>query len=197
MRWVVIAIAVFIVGYTYTRLHYAKKGRPFEPYYDMGQMVTVDRLLKLGFQEIPVTLQRPPAARPADRFGPAPAIRNEAGGLPPELARNLVFKPTLPERVESVEAPAIASGATYRIQFVCVEPDLTRQIHRAFLYLRGRQLFLLPGVAKIPLDLRAASPRTTVVASFPLYRLAPGGYAITLSSRAGSKHWNFTVPNPH
>ena len=31
MYWIVLAIAVFVVGYTFLRLHYSRGGKPFEP----------------------------------------------------------------------------------------------------------------------------------------------------------------------
>jgi hypothetical protein len=194
MRWVVLAIAIFIAGYTYLRLHYAKRGRAFEPYHDMGEEVTVDRLLELGFQQIPVTLRRPAEAEPAARFAPAARIRDEFGGLPPELARALVFQPILPGRIKSVAAPRVAAGAEYSIQFVCAEPDLSSEIYDVALYRRGDQLFLLPNFQPVPGALQARSAETTIIAGIPLRRLAPGRYLITLCGRHGSKHWAFTVP---
>ncbi len=194
MRWVVLAIVVFIIAYTYLRLHYAKRGRPFEPYHDMGEEVTVDRLLKLGFQQIPVTLRRLAAPEPAGRFAPPAPIRTEFGGFPPELGRALIFKPILPERIDSVAAARVASGAEYPIQFVCTESDLASEIHDVALYRRGDQLFLLPNFQPVPGELQARSAENTILAAVPLSRLPSGHYALTLCGRSNSKHWEFTVP---
>lgn len=194
MYWVVLAIVLFIAVYTFLRLHYAKRARPFEPYHDMGEEVTVDRLLKYGFQQIPVTLRRPTAPLPAARLAPPAAIGHAAGGLPPELERLLVFKPALPRRIAHVAARAVAAGADYEIQFDSSEPDLTKEIHRVLLYRRGRQLFLLPDYRPLYDGHRAAAATILVVAGFPLHRLVPGDYALTLCARDGSRHWRFAVP---
>ena len=59
LRWVVVAIVLFIGVYTFLRLHYGKRGKPFEPYHDLGERAAAQRLAGLGYQRIPVDLERP------------------------------------------------------------------------------------------------------------------------------------------
>lgn len=195
LRWVVVAIVVFIAGYTFLRLHYGKRGRAFEPYHDLREEITVVRLLHLGYKRIPVALERPAEPLPAARVAPAPAeIINALGGLPAELDGALAAKPALPAEVAGVTAPrTAAAAATYTLQFTCAQPDYSTQIRDAFLYRKEHQLFLLPNFERIPGDLLARSKESTVLVNFPVQSLAPGRYTVILCGRRASKSWEFTV----
>ena len=195
LRWVVIAIVVFIAGYTFLRLHYGKRGRAFEPYHDLREEASVQRLLGLGYKRIPVRLERPAEALPAARIAPAPAeITDALGGLPAELDGALVAKPALPAEVEGVTAPgATAPAATYTLQFTCAQPDFSTQIRDAYLYRKEHQLFLLPNFERIPGQLLARSKESVVLVDFPVQSLPPGRYSVILCGRISSKSWQFTV----
>jgi hypothetical protein len=195
MPWIVAAIVLFILGYTGLRLHYGKRGKPFEPYHDLGEQATTQRLLGLGYQRIPVDIERPADPLPPVRLAPVAAeVVNALGGLPEELGGALAFKPTLPAVISSVTAPqeAAAAGA-YRLQFTCAQPDYKTQIHGVFLYRKDRQIFLLPDFEKMSGQLLARSKESVVLASFPTQSLKPGRYTVTLCGGRTSKSWGFTV----
>jgi hypothetical protein len=195
LRWVVVAIAVFIVGYTFLRLHYGKRGRSFEPYHDLREEVSVAQLLRLGYQRIPVRLERPAEPLPAARLAAAPAeITDALGGLPAELDGALAAKPALPAVIEGVTAPpAAAAAATYTLQFTCAQPDYSTQIRDAILYRKEHRLFLLPNFERIPGQLLARSKESVVLVDFPVQSLAPGRYTLVLCGRRASKSWQFVV----
>jgi hypothetical protein len=193
LRWVVVAIVVFIAGYTFLRLHYGKRGPAFEPYHDLREQASVQRLLALGYRRIPVSLERPAEPLPAARLAPLPAeILNALGGLPAELDGALVAKPALPDSVNSVAAPR-AAAAIYTLQFTCAQSDYSTQIRDAYLYRKERQLFLLPDFERIPGQLLARSKESTVLVSFPVQSLPPGRYHITVCGRRASRSWGFIV----
>ena len=195
LRWVVLAVVLFILGYTFLRLHYGKRGRPFEPYHDIGEQASTQRLLGLGYQRIPVDIERPADPLPAARLAPAAAaVVNALGGLPEELGGALATRPALPAVIGSVTAPLeVAPTDTYRLQFTCAQPDYKTQIHGAFLYRKDRQLFLLPHFEKMSGQLLARSKESVVLASFPTQSLKPGRYTVTLCGGHTSKSWGFTV----
>jgi hypothetical protein len=195
MPWIVAAIVLFILGYTVLRLHYGKRGKPFEPYHDIGEQASTQRLLGLGYQRIPVDIERPADPLPASRLAPAAAaVGNALGGLPEELGGALAKRPALPAVIGSVTAPLEAAPAgTYRLQFTCAQPDYQTQIHGAFLYRKDRQLFLLPDFEKMSGQLLARSKESVVLASFPTQSLKPGRYTVTLCGGRTSKSWGFTV----
>ena len=195
LPWIVAAIVVFILGYTFLRLHYGKRGKPFEPYHDLGEQAATQRLLGLGYQRIPVDIERPAEPLPAARLAPVAAeVINALGGLPAELGGALALKPALPASINSVTAPREAAPAgTYTLQFTCAQPDYKTQIHGAFLYRKDRQLFLLPDFEKMSGQLLARSKESVVLASFPTQSLTPGRYTVTLCGGRTSKSWSFTV----
>jgi hypothetical protein len=195
LRWVVLAIVVFIGAYTFLRLHYGKRGRAFEPYHDLGDQPSVQRLLALGYRRIPARIERPAEPLPPARLAPAPApITNALGGLPAELDGALVAKPALPDSVDSVAAPrAAAAAGQYTLQFTCAQRDFSTQIRNAFLYRKAGRLFLLPDFEKMPGQLLARSRESTVLVSFPVQSLPPGRYTIILCGSRASKSWEFLV----
>ena len=75
MRWIVLAILLFIVPYTYVTLEYRKPNKAFEPYADMKEQANVHRLLDAGYKRVSVRAERPfPALSPAEiTRGPAAA----------------------------------------------------------------------------------------------------------------------------
>jgi hypothetical protein len=195
MPWIVAAIVLFILGYTGLRLHYGKRGKPFEPYHDLGEQATTQRLLRLGYQRIPVDIERPADPLPPVRLAPVAAeVVNALGGLPEELGGALAFKPTLPAVISSVTAPREAAAAgVYRLQFTCAQSDYRTQIHGVFLYRKDRQIFLLPDFEKMSGQLLARSKESVVLASFSTQSLKSGRYTVTLCGGRTSKSWGFTV----
>jgi hypothetical protein len=195
LRWVVVAMVLFIGAYTLLRLHYGKRGKPFEPDHDLGARATTRRLAGLGYQRISVSLERPAEALAAARLTPVTAeVIGAVGGLPTELAGALADKPALPATVSGVTAPReIAAAANYTLQFTCAQPDYKTQIDAVLLLRKDRQLFLLPNFGKIPGQLLARSKESVILASFSTQSLPPGRYSVTLCGGRVSKSWGFTV----
>ena len=195
LRWVVVAIVLFIGVYTFLRLHYGKRGKPFEPYHDLGERAAAQRLAGLGYQRIPVDLERPAKPLAAARLAPVPAeIIGASGGLPTELESALAIRPPLPAAITGVTAPReIAAAATYALQFTCAQPDYRTQIDAVLLVRKDRQLFLLPSFGRIPGQLLARSKESVIFASFSTQSFSPGRYSVTLCGGRTSKSWEFTV----
>jgi hypothetical protein len=194
LRWILLAIVVFILGYTFLRLYYGKRGKPYEPSHDLGGQATVQRLLGLGYQRIPVNVTRPAEPLPSARLAPVAEVVNVLGGLPEEIGGALVRPPALPAAVIGVTAPREAATAdTYLLQFVCAQSDYKTQLRDAYLYRKDRQLYLLPDFEKISGQLLARSKECVVLASFPTQSLKPGRYRLTICGGRTSKSWEFTV----
>jgi hypothetical protein len=191
----VIAIMIFILGYTYLRLHFGKHGKPFEPYQELGERAALQRLANLGYQRIPVNLERPAEVMPAAGFAPAAGdVEGAPGGLPAELDTVLASKPALPANITAVTAPReIAAPGVYALQFTCAQPDYRTQIDDALLFRKDHQLFLLPDFRKPGGQLLARWKESVVLARFSTEGLAPGRYTLTLYGRNKSKTWQFTV----
>ena len=195
LRWVVVAIVVFIAAYSFLRLHFRKPGKPFEPYHDLGERVGAERLAALGYQRIHVDLERPAEILPAARFAPAAGtVRSAPGGLPAELDAALAAKPALPANITGVTAPGeIVAPGVYALQFTCAQPDYRTQLDDALLLRKDHQFFLLPDFREPGGQLLARWKESVVLARFSTAGLAPGCYTVTLCGRVTSKTWQFTV----
>jgi len=195
LRWVVVAIVVFIAAYTFLRLHFGKRGKPFEPYHDLGERAAAHRVAGLGYESVPVELERPAEILPASRFSPAVGeIGSALGGLPSELDGALAANPALPASITGVAAPReISADGTYALQFCCAQPDYRTHLDGVVLLRRGAQIFLLPDFPKLSGQLLARSKETAAVARFPVRNFAPGRYTVTLCGRLNSKTWQFTI----
>jgi hypothetical protein len=195
LRWVVIAIVVFIVAYTFLRIHFGKPGRAFEPFHDLNEPPGAGRLVALGYERIPVELERPADPMPVSRFAPAVGeVESASGGLPVDLDAAMPAKPALPANITGVTAPReIAARGVYAVQFTCAQPDYRTQLDDTLLFRRENQLFLLPDFRKPGGQLMARWKESIVLAQFSTENLPPGRYTVTVCGRNTSKTWQFTI----
>src|SRR5258708_35600170 len=103
MKWIVVAIVIFVVGYTIVNVYFRKKGQAYRPYQDAQDRATTARLLAAGWQKVPVDSRRP-IEKPADD-NPA-AVTRAAVGLGPDLTGNFAEQPKLLATIDRVVAPA-------------------------------------------------------------------------------------------
>lgn len=194
LKWVAIVILACIIPYTWITIRYRKPGPAFQPYEDSKNRANVMRLLDAGYQRVAVD-----ALRPADPAKTAPAgAKAEAavapGGLPPRLSETLVEIPLMPDRVNSVTAlREAAAGSAYRLQFTCTVPDNKEQLSGAEVYLRDRELTLIPTFEKIEGGLLARTAESVVLIEIPAGTLKPGRYVATLVGARQSQRWNLDV----
>ena len=191
MKWVVLAIVLVIVPYTYLTLHYRKPGKAFEPYHDMKDRANTLRLLSAGFQRIALEADRPadpPKGTP--RAGTLPA----RGGLPDALDTSLVDKPLLPEEILTVNAATTAGAVmSYPIEFTCTQPDNQEQFRSAALYVRGEQIYVVAAFERLSGGLLSRTRESLVRLTVPAGALKPGSYRVTLLGSRLSKAWDLQV----
>jgi hypothetical protein len=191
MKWIVLAIIVVIVPYTYLTLHYRRPGKAFQPYADLKDRVNTRRLLSGGFQRITLVAQRP--ADPARSVLNAP-IAAGAGGLPEVLRSSLVDEPKLPAEIIGVSAaPNATTTDPYLVQFSCSLIDNRQQLAGASLYVRNDEIFLVPTFERLGGDLIARSRENVVLLTVPAGALKVGGYRATILGERTSKTWTLQV----
>lgn len=191
MKWILIAILVVIVPYTFLRWHYRKPGHAFEPYHDMKERANTLRLLNAGFQRISLDADRP--ADPSRGLSPAPAFP-APGGLPAALDTTLVDKPLLPADILAVSAAAHANAMlAYPIELTCTLPDNKQQLGGAQLYLRGEEICIVPVFEKLTGGLLARTRENVIRLTIPAGALKPGRYHVTLVGSRTSKAWTLDV----
>jgi hypothetical protein len=191
MKWVVLAIVLVIVPYTFISLRYRKPGKPFEPAADMKNRANVARLLSAGYQRIAL-----PAELPADplRGATSATIQPASGGLPAELRSTLVATPLLPSAITIVSAPpAVSALQPYSFRFACTLPDQRRQPAGADLYLKGNELIIAPDYEKLSGELLARTNDNVIQVTVPAGTLKAGRYHATIVGQQSSRAWSFEV----
>lgn len=192
MKWVVVAIVLFMGGYTVVNYFYRKPGPAFRPYEDMNQRATTARLLEAGWQKQSVELRRP-TEKPA--FGLAAKITRGDAGLGADLTSAFAAKPGLLSSIDRVTAPdEVRRGEMYRLYFSGKLRDQRLQVADAELLRRGNDLVLLPETEKIPGDaLLTRWPDGEFFAGVDTSKLEPGRYTMRILSEGPAAVWEFRV----
>ncbi len=191
MKWIVVAILLMVVPYTFLTLRYRKEAPAFQPYEDMKSRANVSRLLSAGYQRVTI-----PAQRPAGRTGAAggAVIGKAPGGVPEDLRSTLVEPPRLPTEITAVTAAAATSTLTpYQIELNCSLPDDRHQLGGAELYLKGDALVLTPTLERVGGELLTRSRQSAVLLTLPAGTLRPGTYRVTLAAELSSRAWTLEV----
>jgi hypothetical protein len=191
MKWVVVAIFVVIVPYTFLTLRYRKPGRAYEPAEDLKNRTNTARLLSAGYQRIAVTASLPVNSSAAPS---AAAIKAVGGGLPSALRATLVEPPALPAEIGHVSAPANAvANAAYTLQFSCTLADNKAQISGAAVYVRQGEVVIAPESEKLSGGLLSRTRDHLTALTVPAGALKPGHYQVTIVGAQSSRAWTLDV----
>lgn len=191
MKWIVLAILLCIIPYTYVTLRYRRTDPAFRPYEDMKNRANVMRLLNAGYRRLPL-----PAEVPADplKDQSSAAIQNLPGGLPTELKSTLAEPPALPVDITRVVAPpASRSDHAYSFRLACTLPDEKRLLAGADLYLKGNQLVVTPDYEKISGGLMTRTRDNVIQLTVPAGTLKPGKYEVLIVGQKSSRGWTLEV----
>ncbi len=191
MKWIVLAIVVVIVPYTFLTLYYRKPGPAYRPYQDAQERANVVRLLSAGYQRITLAAQRPadPIRNPA--AAPTTSI---LGGLPSELVSTLVQKPLLPADILAVTAaPSVGAQQPYAIQFTCTMPDNKQLLAGAELYVKENDIVITPDFELLTGGLLSRSRESVILLTVPAGSLKPGTYQVKLAGQRSSRAWTLQV----
>jgi hypothetical protein len=192
MKWVGLAIAVFIAGYTAVNLFFRKPGREHRPYEDMANRFTAAKLREAGWLKLPLDARRPVEKSGADA---AAAIQRGPSGLGADLESCFAEKPALLASIDRVAAPAeVARGASYSAYFTASVADLTLQLAGIELYHRGREIVLVPSSERLPgKKLLSRWNDANYSVTFPTQAFPPGRYTVRLVSHGPAAQWTLTV----
>jgi hypothetical protein len=196
MKWIALAIAVFIAGYTVITLQFRKPGPAHRPYQDARDRATVERLRSAGFQRVSVSAGRPadPARTAAGLRNNPATIKDALGGLPRELTETLLDQPHLPQDFSAVTASSTGNALMpYALQFTCTLPDKKGVLAETFVYIKEQQVVIVPHFEKLGGELLARSRESTVLLTLPAGTLQAGRYHVVLAGRRGSKQWTVQV----
>jgi hypothetical protein len=190
MKWIVVAILVFIPVYTYLTLHFRRPGPAFNPYQDMRDRADVIRLLKAGYQRVTVDASRTVDEAPGTGAPSLPA----PGGLPEDLKKTLIESPLLPLEVNSVSAaPNAVSGIDYQIVLSYTISDNKRQLSGAHLYEKPGEIVIVADFERLAGGLLARTREGSALLDIPPGSLRPGTYRVTLVGERASRAWTLRV----
>lgn len=192
MKWIVLAIIVCIVPYTWLTLAYRKENPAHQPYQDNKDRAQTLRLLDSGFYRFDVSLEFP------KDVGEPPVERAEperiAGGLPPLLRDLLIDRPTLPARLPQVSAPtSVPAGIPYILTFDGAPSDPGERAASAQLYQRGSQIVIVVAHDATSSELESRDLNATAQLTVPANTLNPGTYQVSLLGERESLRWTLTV----
>lgn len=194
MKWIVVAILLCIVPYTWVTLKYRKEGPAYEPYQDSKDRAQVIRLLDAGFQRVEVALHRsvdPLAPLPAET---AAVTEHRPGGMPPVLSTLLIDPPLVPDTITQVVAPRQANAAEpLRIGFTVTSPNHHEALATATVYRHEFELTFAVSYDELTGELEARRLATNAWLEIPAHTLAPGSYHATLVGARDSLSWRFEV----
>jgi hypothetical protein len=193
MKWIVLAIAAFVVVYTTVNLLYRKPGQPYRPYQDAQDRATTARLLAAGWQKVPLDTRRP-VEKPALADSPAPFSR-AAPGLGQDLEAKFAEKPKLLASIDRVTAPAAVShGGDYTAYFTATITDQKLQLGEITLYRKGNELVIIPEQESLPgKNLLSRWPDSNYWIAFSTAKLPEGRYDVRIVAKGPAAAWSFTV----
>ncbi len=193
MKWIVVAILVFVAGYTAVNLYFRKPGQAYRPYQDANDRATTARLLAAGWAKMPVDTRRPVEKA---AFGAASApVAHGAVGLGLDFAPNFAEPPKLVASIDRVQAPAeVARGADYSFHFTATLTDQKHPLGDLTLYRRGNELVFVPVYEDLPgQQLMTRWNDSTYAATFATAGLPAGRYTARVVARGPAATWTFTV----
>ncbi len=195
MKWIVLAIFLFIVPYTWLTLKYRRPGPAYEPYAEAKDRANTTRLLTAGWQRLEARIDRPDDPKHWRSVIDATATVSETiPGLPPALGDTLVEAPLLPKGYSTITASGEAGGLLpYPVLFNCTLPDVRKQLTGALLYVRPGSLVLVPQFEPIEGNLLARTTESLVLLTVPAGTLKPGRYLVILPASGRSQQWPLVV----
>lgn len=192
MKWIIVSILVFVVGYTAVNLYFRKPGQAYRPYQDANDRATTTRLLAAGWSKLPVDTHRP--VEPPAPTAAAP-VAHGAVGLGLDFAPNFAEPPKLVAQIDRVIAPAsVAHGMDYSFHFTATLTDQKHPLGDVTLYRRDHELVFVPTYEDLPgQQLMTRWNDSTYAVTFPTSALTPGEYTARLVARGPAVTWRFTV----
>jgi hypothetical protein len=196
MKWIALAIILFIVAYTFITFHFRKPGRAYEPYRDSKVRATVQRLQEAGYQRIVANITTPAEPqRSAAALGKAIApIKATVSGLYGELAQSFAEKPILPDSISNVAAPASANVLmSYSFQFTCTLPDKKYTVAETYVCVKEGEIAVIASLEPNSGGLLSRSRESAVVLTLAPGTLKPGDYRVTVIGAQHSVQWTLQV----
>jgi hypothetical protein len=191
MKWVALAILVFIAIYTPLMLKFRKPGHGYEPAAEAERrMAEAAKWAKIEARlEMPVAgAVAPPTPSPAAAIADAPTR------LPEGLRDALAGAPALPAEITAVTAPAACgAGEACVINFTGVLASADERLAGVTVFQEGGRIFVLPLTVPSLGGSRARTADAAARVTLPAGALKPGSYTVIVAASARAKQWTLEV----
>ena len=193
MKWIVLAILLAIVPYTYLRLHFAKPGQAHEPYEEAKARAESARLAA-GWLGLEVRTERPAdIPRRRDTIKATATATAAPGDCPPAWPRRASSRPTCPRKSPPWPRPGgpFAAGLRFSFRLQPARQQAGARDRTGFLH--DNDLVVVPQLERLTGELLARSMEATLLVTVPGGSLKPGRYTVTVVASTGSKQWPLEV----
>jgi hypothetical protein len=191
MKWVALAILVFIAIYTPLMLKFRKPGHGYEPAAEAERrMGEAAKWAKIEARlELPVAgLVAPPAPNTPAAVADAPTR------LPEGLRDALAGAPALPAEITAVAAPAVCgAGEACVISFTGALASAEERLNSVMVMQEGGRIFVLPITVPAVGGPRARTADAAARVTLPAGALKPGRYTVLIAASVRAKQWTLEV----
>ena len=191
MRWIIIAMILFVAPYTYLTLHYRKPGPSYQPYQDAKEKTV---LAHNGYTRISLPSAQPASGMLLPVQGIPASTNSSILGLTPELKKALGTAVTIPEAIDSVAAPTIFEhGKTYPFSYGCCTSDLHHALAGTRLYVKDKNVYFITDFEALVGGLSSRDTHTVIALELPSGALEAGSYMFTVVGKNQSRSWHVLV----
>ena len=191
MRWIIIAMILFVAPYTYLTLHYRKPGPSYQPYQDAKEKTV---LAHNGYTRISLPSAQPASGMLLPVQGIPASTNTSVLGITPELKKALGTAVTIPEAIDSVAAPAIFDhGKTYPFSYGCSTSDLHHALAGTRLYVKDKSVYFITDFEALVGGLSSRDTHTVIALELPSGALEAGSYTFTVVGKNQSRSWHVLV----
>lgn len=191
MKWVVAAIAGFVVVYTWVTIVYRKDAPPHEPY-DAARYRSGYDLREAGWQPFlnayALAPESPEVRGAPYPLAPLPVERIATDAGPVAEWSRMIPDVQQGERAAEIEGPSSISRGQPFIARVHWDPPADFQEPQLVFFRRGREILLF---SRVPPRRRDPVPQTAFV--IPPEFLEQGEYHVWLATTGELTHWTFEV----
>jgi hypothetical protein len=191
MKWVALAILVFIAIYTPLMLKFRKPGHGYEPAAEAERRMAE----AAKWEKIAARLELTAAEAVAPLMpGPAAIVADAPVRLPEGLRDALAGAPALPAEITAVAAPAACgAGEACVISFTCALASADERLDSVMVFQEGGRVFVLPLTVPAVGGPRARTADAAARVTLPAGALKPGRYTVIVAASARAKQWTLEV----
>lgn len=191
MKWVALAIVVFIAIYTPLMLKFRKPGPAYEPAADAERRMAE----AAKWEKIDARFERLAEGADTPMVSGQPAqVTVASSNLPDGLRDALASPPSLPAEITAVSALAENGvGAACAINFTCALSTPEEQLASVQVFRKADRVFVVPQIERSTGGARARSADAAARVTLPAGALKAGHYTVVIAASTRAKQWTLEL----